>query len=206
MSKKGRIAKKKLDGIGNNICCLTTKLKEVKEELGYIIESDKDPKLEKVEKTPEEIEAEKITNNKTLLLDKVVRIEFKEAILNFYIEFTIVSRDNDEFVEHEGRIIYGVNRTLCYKNCIIYNCHKDCERLDRCDGLKDKPLAQFSIDRYGRMQSKNNIEGEWWVGVNEKDLENGEPINKKDLYEMHYLTLVHIWKDALSWVNENILP
>lgn len=207
LSKKGRIAKRKLDEIGSNINSLLGLLKKVKKRLEDIIEADNGSGLITVEeKLKEVIEKGKDPKQKIRFSDKLGRIEFYRSNLNFYIEFTIVSHDNDDLVEHEGRIVYGVNRTLCYKNCIMYDSHYKCERLGRCDGLEDKPFAQFSIDRHGRIQSNNNIEGEWLFSVNNKGVEDDKTKNKKDLSEIHYLTLVHIWKDALSWVNEKILP
>lgn len=193
MSKKGRIAEKKLEVIKENINVLSSHLENVREGLKDVIGKDVN-------------EAEKVPIKKTPLSKDVRRIEFEKNRLTFYIEFTMVNSDNDELVEHEGRIIYGVNRTLCYKNCIMPSCFKWCQNLSRCDALEDKPLAQFSIDPYGRIQSKNNIEGEWWFTENVEDVKKIYDDNKKDLKEIHSLTLVHIWKDALSWVNENILP
>jgi hypothetical protein len=44
------------------------------------------------------------------------------------------------------------------------------------------------------IQSSGKLEGEWWI----KD--------KPDLDELHYRTLDLIWKEALDWANEIVLP
>ena len=127
------------------------------------------------------------------------RIEFESNSLKFYIDFTVVVSERDGQSNIKGSIIYGTNRTLCFSDCIYpnlkeqNNCER-CERISRCDGLEDKPLISFEVTQHGMIQSSGKLEDEWWI----KD--------KSDLLEMHYRTLDLIWKDALDWANEIIVP
>ena len=127
------------------------------------------------------------------------RIEFDFNSLKFYIDFTVVASEHDEITDIKGSIVYGTSRTLCFLNCIFPNrgtdddC-KNCERIRRCDGLEDKPLISFEVSQHGMIQSSGKLEGEWWI----KD--------KPDLDELHYRAIDLIWKEALDWANEIILP
>jgi hypothetical protein len=127
------------------------------------------------------------------------RIEFDFNSLKFYIDFIVVASERDGQSNIKGSIIYGTSRTLCFSDCIYPNskgpktCGR-CERILRCDGLEDKPLISFEINPHGMIQSSGKLEGEWWI----KD--------KPDLDELHYRALDLIWKDALDWANEIILP
>ncbi len=127
------------------------------------------------------------------------RIEFDFNSLKFYIDFTVVASERDGQSNIKGSIIYGTSRTLCFSDCIYPNskdpktCER-CQRISKCDGLEDKPLISFEINQHGMIQSSGKLEGEWWI----KD--------KSDLLELHYRALDLIWKDALDWANEIILP
>ena len=125
------------------------------------------------------------------------RIEFECNFLKFYIDFTIVVSEGDSPTNIKGSIIYGTSRTLCFSECIFpkesNNCEK-CQRLLRCDRLEDKPLIHFSVTRHGMIQSSGELEGEWWIE------------DKSNLLELHYRVLDLIWKQALDWANEIILP
>ena len=125
------------------------------------------------------------------------RIEFELNYLKFYIDFTLVASERDGQSNVKGSIIYGISRTLCFSECIFpnkQNDYKKCERFVRCDGLEDKPLISFEVTQHGMIQSSGKLEGEWWI----KD--------KPDLDELHYRTLDLIWKEALDWANEIIVP
>ncbi len=125
------------------------------------------------------------------------RIDFKTNHLKFYIDFTLVSAERDDLIDIKGSIIYGASRTLCFTDCIYGdNRKKDklCQRINRCDGLEDKPLISFDVTQHGMIQSSGKLEGEWWI----KD--------ELDLDELHYRTLDLIWKEALDWANEIIVP
>jgi len=60
--------------------------------------------------------------------------------------------------------------------------------------LEDKPLIQFSVNRNGIIKSIDKLEDAMWT------------TEKKDLLNLHYRTLDFIWKDALDWANEIVLP
>ncbi len=99
----------------------------------------------------------------------------------------------------KGSIIYGTSRTLCFSDCIYPNLNKQnncerCERISRCDGLEDKPLIYFEVTDHGMIKSSGKLEGEWWIE------------DKSDLLELHYRALDLIWKEALDWANEIVLP
>lgn len=129
------------------------------------------------------------------------RIEFTCNDLRFYIDFALLGPEGKDTADLRGSIVYGTNRALCFQECIfpeVGEC-KRCQRIARCDGLEDKPLIQFTVDRYGILKSPDELDDEWRI---KGDKEN----TQKKLREIHYRALDHIWKDALSWTNENILP
>ncbi|MFH1674827.1 MAG: hypothetical protein ABIF87_15605 [Pseudomonadota bacterium] len=139
--------------------------------------------------------SEKLDKRRSMI-ETVERIEFGFNSLKFYIDFTLVASERDDQNNIKGSIIYGTSRTLCFLKCLFPNKQKDCERTVRCDGLEDKPLIQFSVNRHGMIKSSGKLEGEWWI----------EDKSKSDLVELHYRALDHTWKDALDWANEIILP
>lgn len=124
------------------------------------------------------------------------RINFEFGNLNFYIDFTVVTTSNDDPIDLKGSIIYGTNRTLCFTECIFpkKNECKNCERIARCDGLEDKPLLQFTVNKNGLIKAGGDIDDEWWIKENE------------DLLDLHLRALDFIWGKALEWTNENLLP
>lgn len=149
----------------------------------------------------------KVTGNskQKCMIDGVPRrIEFELNHLIFYIDFTLLAPENDGVNDIKGSMIYGVNRSTCFTKCIfppnigdegtlVNDACEHCNRLPRCDGLEDKPLIQFFIDRHGMIQSAGEFEDSWWI---EK---------KDDLPELHFRTMALIWPKALAWTNENIL-
>jgi hypothetical protein len=134
---------------------------------------------------------------RTMVTNVQKRIEFNFNHMKFYIDFTVVASERDDQSNIKGGIIYGASRTLCFSECIFpnnqNNC-KECQRTVRCDSLEDKPLISFEVTQHGMITSSGKLEGEWWI----KD--------KPDLDELHYRALDLIWKDALDWTNEIILP
>lgn len=124
------------------------------------------------------------------------RIEFKFNSLKFYIDFTVMASERDDLIDVKGSIIYGTNRTLCFARCITPKKENKCQRTARCDNLEDKPLISFEVTQHGMIQSSGKLEGEWWI----------EDESKSDLVELHYRTLDLIWKEALDWANEIIVP
>ena len=144
-------------------------------------------------------EQEKPQKLKGMISGLPKRIEFPCYGLRFYIDFTLLAPEGDDPSDLRGSIIYGTNRTVCFQECVFPEegeC-KRCQRITRCDGLEDKPIIQFAIDRYGIVKSTGELDDEWRIKNTE---------DKKKLLELHYRTLDHIWKDAFNWTNENILP
>ena len=129
------------------------------------------------------------------------RIDFTCNDLKFYIDFGLVGLDPEDTADVKGSIVYGTNRTLCFRECIFPEggeC-KICQRVSRCDGLEDKPLIQFTVDRHGIIKSSTELDDEWRI-------KDSTASSKKKVSELHFRALDHIWKDALNWTNENILP
>lgn len=143
------------------------------------------------------------------------RIEFMEYGLLFYIDFTFAASESEGLVNVEGCIVYGVSRPLCFAECIFpkkeAEC-KNCDRVSRCDRLEDKPLVQFSINVHGIIRSSGKLDDQWRIHDTSKEdrttaaKSNKIMENEKTLRDLHYRALDHIWKDALDWTNENILP
>ncbi len=134
---------------------------------------------------------------RSMVVNVLKRIKFEFNYLKFYIDFTLVASERDGQSNIKGSIIYGISRTLCFAECIFPNKQNDCkkcERIVRCDGLEDKPLISFEVTQHGMIQSSGKLEGEWWIK------------NDPDLDELHYRTLDLIWKEALDWANEIIVP
>ena len=129
------------------------------------------------------------------------RIDFTCNNLKFYIDFGLIGLDPEDAADVKGSIVYGTNRTLCFRECISPEegeC-KICQRVSRCDGLEDKPLIQFTVDRHGIIKSSTELDDEWRI-------KDSTVSSKKKVSESHFLALDHIWKDALNWTNENIVP
>ena len=136
------------------------------------------------------------------------RIEVMWNGLRFYIDFTLLTSESDDPSDIKGSIIYGTSRTLCFRDCIFpkdtEKCNR-CERITRCDGLEDKPIIQFTVNRYGIVKSRGELDDEWRIEEPKQDKKKLKEITKS-LFDLHYRALDHIWKDALDWTNENILP
>ncbi len=133
------------------------------------------------------------------------RIEFRHNELNYYIDFTVTTLENNGSLDVKGNIIYGATRALCFSDCayIMNNkkC-KDCERIARCDRLEDKPIIQLLINQHGVIKSSGELDDEWFLEEGGRNKVN----NEKTLLDMHYRALEIICKPALEWTNENILP
>ncbi len=187
-SDKKEKAKNKLEALKDQANEIIKKLKMIK-DLFIKMESPGEKEKSKKRRTM----VEKVQN----------RIEFKFNGLNFYIDFTLVSH-GDDLHDIKGSIIYGVNRTLCFADCIHKETikkikNKICDIIARCDQFEDKPLVQFSVDRHGLIKSNGGLKDEWWV-------KNLGLESKKGLEDLHYRTLCEIWNEALDWTNETILP
>lgn len=128
------------------------------------------------------------------------RIEFEFCNLRFYIDFTISSSGEKEKSHINGNLIYGVNRTLCFNECISIEKKGECQQTARCDNLEDKPILSFSVNRQGLIAATGSLEGEWWLipGKTKKRIDQ--------IKDLHYRAMEHIWEDALSWTNEKLIP
>lgn len=145
------------------------------------------------------------------------RIEFKLVNLKFYIDFTLIMVEKDVSADIKGCMIYGACKSVCFTDCIYPRQENDtnskcCDRIARCDGLEDKPLMQFFVDRNGMVQSSGEFEDKWWIKkvnqdkkVDETDVMKEAESLKEILSDLHYRTMELIWPKALSWTNENLL-
>jgi hypothetical protein len=175
---KGKKAKNKLDEVGEAI-------KKIKAQL--------DKARATLEKTANPVSKDE-KKKRSMVAIAPERIEVDFNSMKFYIDFTVVASERDGQSNIKGSIIYGTSRTLCFIFPNNENNCKECQRTVRCDGLEDKPLISFEVSQHGMIQSSGKLEGEWWI----KDI--------PDLVELHYRALDLIWKEALDWANEIILP
>jgi len=169
------------------------------------IELEPRPELLKFKPESPELESSKLRG---MIVELPRRIEVICNGLRFYIDFTLLTSESDDPADIRGSIIYGTSRTLCFRDCIFpkdtEKC-KRCERITRCDGLEDKPIIQFTVNRHGIVTSRGELDDEWRIEDPKQDKEKLKEITKS-LLDLHYRALDHIWKDALDWTNENILP
>lgn len=194
---KGQKAHDRLEAIDSQVEKIVSKLKATRTALGGIIG--------KVKGTGEKRTQGKGTGkNRSAVKGTPERIEFWKGQLSFYIDFTLSASESEGLVNVEGCIVYGISRPLCFADCLYReqtsNCEA-CDRISRCDRLEDKPLVRFCINRDGIIKSGDELDAQWRM----LDTVKGEE-NKKTALDIHYRALDHIWKDALDWTNENILP
>ncbi|UCG71051.1 MAG: hypothetical protein JSV09_08665, partial [Thermoplasmata archaeon] len=81
---------------------------------------------------------------------------------------------------------------------------------------ENKPLLEFLVHKSGLIEGSKGVEGKWWIGERyqgkdettevQEETEDREKKQLDELCEMHFRALRHIWKDALKWTNENLLP
>jgi len=123
-------------------------------------------------------------------------IAFNSLGIVFYIDFTIIN-SGPASADIAGSIVYGV----CKK---VPSLDSSPENGDGYDELKYKPLTQLVVDQHGMIQSDGKISDEWWIKDEEKERKREYHI--KQLGDLHYRTLEAIWKEALDWINEDIVP
>lgn len=208
LSSKGLRAKRSLVATNAEVINIKEHLKIVSNILKKMEEISNDSRPNK----------ESQTKKRSMVSDLPSRLEFSQNGLILYIDFTISpARDGSE-QDVEGAIIYGTSRTLCFELCIQPGCNKQgCQRIGRCDGLEDKPLLKIMIDGHGAIKSEE-LEDEWRLSCKNHEPENAESqageddkdkIDEADgkiLAEIHYRAVEKIWRDALDWTNENLLP
>jgi len=186
----------RLSAINDEVEKINDQLCKAAKKLSGIV-ADKDKILEnfKLKSDPEKSQQKQ----RAMIYGTPERIGFGFNHLKFYIDFTVVVSEGDDLTNIKGSIVYGTSRTLCFSDCIYpnssekNNCER-CKRISRCDGLEDKPLISFEVTQHGMIQSSGELEGEWWIE------------DKSNLLELHYRALDLIWKQALDWSNELVLP
>jgi len=189
LSKKGKIAKNKLNAINGRVGKLIKILKTTNERLVEIIQDN---------------QIKELARERCVIKDSPDRIMFEKNHLTFYIDFTIVCQESENPSSIKGSIIYGISRKQCLAKCLSKDDEKECQRNKRCDHLEDKPLIDYTVDEDGLIKSSGSLEDEWWVKCDNNKKNTEERYD--NLEDLHFCTLVHIWKDALDWSNENLLP
>ena len=179
LSNKGKKAEKKLKAIKDKTSSKATELSKIKGIL---------------EKTILKGQPNDSKKCRSMIDDVPNRIEFEESHLKFYIDFTVTCKESENPSAINGSIIYGVSRTNCFRECPNPDNKKECQRSNRCDHFEDKPLIEFTVTGDELIKSSQGLEDEWLLD------------DEESLREMHLRTMVHIWKDALDWTNEKILP
>ena len=53
------------------------------------------------------------------------------------------------------------------------------------------------------IKTHGNLEGEWWI---DKVSEAADENDLSKVAELHFRALNHIWKEALDWANEIMMP
>ncbi len=192
---KGRKAQDRLEAINSQVEIVDGKLTKAKDTLQSVLASCKI--IENLTETEKK---------RSSIGNAPDRIEFQINSLPFYIDFTISAVENEGLTSVEGCIVYGVNRPLCFLKCLFPKTDgcKYCDRVPRCDRFEDKPLVKFSINRDGILRSSGDLDDQWRISDTGKEDEEEE--NKKNILDLNYRALDHIWRDALDWTNENILP
>ncbi len=204
---KGKKAYHRLFAVNKNIGQMNHPVMQASKKLkDIIVDTSNTFKCPKEESNTNETreDCKKSKKKRTMLENMPERIEFEFNCLKFYIDFTLVPSEHNDISDIEGVIVYGTSRTLCFSDCISprngkWEC-KSCQRVVRCDMREDKPLIQFTVTQHGMIQSIDKIEDQWWIE------DKTDPEDRSDLIELHYRALDLIWKQALEWSNENILP
>ncbi len=177
-SEKSDIAKKKLISIKYKTNVKVKELIDIHKNLIKIIPVKKINNLQ---------------NCRSMIAGMPNRIEFEENHLKFYIDFTITCQESEYPFKILGSIIYGTSRKMCFTKCPEGCTLLDCQRNVRCDGLEDKPLIEFTVGDDKLIKSSGILEDEFIIVVD-------------GLTDLHFRTLVIIWKDALDWSNEKLIP
>lgn len=204
MKAKGKDAKSHLTNIAEEVGKITDFLGNARQILEEIVKHHSN------EFIGGEILNEKKRKTRSMILGIPHRLEFISCKLRFYIDFTLISSQDNNSGAVKGSIVYGTNRTKCFRcdNTEPYGLGTDCEGcqlIERCDKLEDRPLVEFLVNKQGMIESGRSVDGEGWIS----ELYPEERDKTKQLAEvasMHFQALRHIWKEALKWTNENLLP
>lgn len=159
--------------------------------------------IEVIEKESKDIGGE-IDNGKAQIIgSKIIgippRLRFTSCNIEFHIDFTVVPSGHGDEIISKGSIVYGTRR----------------ERYGAGQNVpEDRAFVEFFVNKHGMIQSNGGIEGEWWIGKEYKeegDIKDEKEKETRDkqldqVAELHFRALNHIWKDAVTWTNETLLP
>lgn len=125
----------------------------------------------------------------------LVRIDLPKHGIDLYIDFCLMSDDDDI----EGAIVYGALRKPQFPDAFWPNA-------DEKDKWEARPLACFAVSDLGEVTIKGKLDDEWWLSDTADKKSVSDKQREKIVKELHYRALDLIWRDALNWVNEPLLP
>lgn len=199
MKPEGKAAYQDLMDMKDDTKQIIDLLENVENRLEEVI--NKESKRIAVTKDNEPKEIAKRKGRMSRVLGTPERLVFPCCDHEFYIDFTVSTSEHEGKVIPMGSIIYGTSRER-------YGEEKNIQ--------ENKPLLEFSVNKNGLVESNRGVTGKWWIGerhkakdetTEEKKNESKDRAKQLDeLCEMHFRAMRHIWKDALKWTNENLLP
>ena len=181
-------------------------LVDIKTEMQAItklLENTRKLLVEVIDRESRDIDGKVLDGKAQIIGSKIIgipqRLRFNSSNIEFYIDFTVSPLGRDDEILSKGSVVYGTRRER-------YGAGKNIP--------EDKPLIEFLINKHGMIESNGGIECEWWIGGDyreESKTKNKEEkeTRKKQLdqvSELHFRALNHIWKEALEWANEIMMP
>jgi len=163
-------------------------------EIVNLLKNARELFIEVIEKESKDIGGE-IDNCKAQIIGSKIkeippRLRFASCNIKFYIDFTVVPSGHGDEIIPRGSIVYGTRR----------------ERYGESQNIpEDKAFIEFFVNKHGMIESNGGIEGEWWIGKECKEKETRDK-QLDQVAELHFRALNHIWKDAVTWTNETLLP
>ncbi len=151
---------------------------------------------------------ESSTSRELIFTKELKRIEFIETGLKFYIDFSIKLLEEDNPKSIVGCITYGLFRESKYRGgFIMTKVESDGEfKLDR----EENPLLNFTVNGHGLIIESDKLDDEWILIIkkngNKRIQTSKDKINNSAISELHTRAIARIWKEALDWTNENLLP
>lgn len=203
MKPKGKDAKSHLEKIAKGTDNIVGLLQNARKLLKKIVDDHS-------KEIGGEILDENEPKTRSMILAVPHRLEFVSCKLRFYVDFTLIGSQDNESGAVKGSIVYGTSRTKCFRcdNTESYSLGtkcKECQLIDRCDKLEDRPLYEFLVTKQGMIESGRSVEGQGWIAEVYTEKED-KAKQLAEIANLHFQALRHIWKEALKWTNENLLP
>ena len=179
-------------------------LVDIKTEMQAItklLENTRKLLVEVIDRESRDIDGKVLDGKAQIIGSKIIgipqRLRFNSSNIEFYIDFTVSPLGRDDEILSKGSVVYGTRRER-------YGAGKNIP--------EDKPLIDFLVNIHGMIETNVGIEGEWWIGKDYKEeckTDNEKETREKQLdqvAELHFRAINHIWKDAVTWTNETLLP